>query len=548
MPIVLPPDAPFQSVPGASASSPLAADLTGPLKAAYTQTQDAWGGRWTAATVHVKGQALPRGLQALLDRHNPELTRALVRSGHRLGGRFVADPAQDPAQTARRLAQADGQVLDQLVDLGLLSARPQNTVDAGASRHEGSRTEQDFQEMEGSLIHMMASPQGDFSSLTGLNRGVDPVAFRWMTLMHEAAHAELAATRHNPFEMPGWTGEQNQAMNHLVFGNPFSRSRQVFEESFADVYGALMALRVTNEAPAMRQAIGAMQDIRVQMTAQRLVRIMKEGNTHAAYARHFDSHTASTALEHLMHDVATGRLAVADLSPERLKRTAQHYASRSVVEYLNGPEGRAVDDLAWAERRSSDPGHPHADDRFLMKVETPRVGDYLTSRLDAYAQAGSLDEIGPALTSGDPVLDAVAERDAQFAAAFWALSPSDRDAVGRTMDEGKVPASASPAVGELLDRMSEAVRAALADPQVHDALGARMAADARVVREALASSSPFLGVHAAVQSTARTVALPGSLGQRAVQVGLTPAVAIGARVAGEASVSLGWNGPGSRHH
>lgn len=366
------------------------------LRAAYRQTLEAWGGH-AAVTVHTTGKPLPAGLQALMARHNPALERALVgASGRPSSGKPVS------AALAQALQAADGQVLDRLVQEGWLTQRPQERVDRPWGDQD-SYTENQWDRLGVATVHMAASPSAFH---------VDPVLFRWVTLCHEAAHTDLARQAGPLFHLNAWTPAQNTAMSRLLFWREDTHARGVFEESYADAYGALLALRLTDKAawPAVETLLAQ----REANTAARQAAIHRAGDTPAVTLANFDPHVTEAGLRQVMQAVKAGEVNVATLTPAQMRSLAREAASASLVAFLRGPEGRVADEWAWAQATP-------ATDEARRQVEGERLQQYLGDRQEAYFLAANRRQVMAPEPGEDPVLQAVARQDADFANQYWAL-------------------------------------------------------------------------------------------------------------------------------
>lgn len=488
MPLDLPP-AVSQASASASPASPLSQQLPRRLGTPYAQTLDAWGGRWQGAQVQVAGEKIPVGLQAMLDRHNPALAQALSRQGNLTGSHFVWDPSVSAQSRNQRLRQADRQILGLLVDRGCLSRQPHNDVLSGA---QGSEAGLVFSRL--GQISLSASPQADLGIPVAFEGGVDPVALRWVALSHEAAHLQQA-TLADPFEMPGWSPEQNTAMNRLFFTSVVkdSMTAEVYAESFADAYGAMMALALSDGAAGMRQTLSAFQGVRTQAMeanqAQMSAALARGETPYAVATEQLDEHRTSPALDHLLSDVDQGVLNLSAMTPAQMQAAARAYASESVVAFHLS---QALNELAWAQGQAvkGAPNAPGNDP--LHNQEQQRINGYLATRLAAFAYAASEDQVASPLPQTEPMLARLASQDATFRAAFWEMSEADRAAAARSLDQGKLEASAG------LQAFWGKLQAASADlwdrPEVQREVRTALASDADQVSAALrAVSSRTLG-------------------------------------------------------
>jgi hypothetical protein len=494
---------PVQSQALPAHPSPLAQGLPRPLGQAYADTLDAWGGQWQSVRVEVAGQQLPVGLQALLNRHNPALARVVAAQNPGAGGRFVFDPRLDPHTARDQLTQADAQVLGVLHSQGLLTAQPHNNViaDGGESSNAGGVFSRHGN------VSLNDNAQAGLMAAMTWEKGVDPVALRWLVLSHEAAHIQLLRVA-EPFHMNGWSGEQNASMNHLFFSTSVgsSMSASVYAESFADVYGAMMALSVTASAPNMRATLGAFQRMRTDTAATNdalMARLEREGKTpHEAAGLLMDEHHTSPALDHFLADIDQGRLVLKDLTPAQLSAAAQGYASESVVAFQESHAGQALNELAWARGQTvtGQPLPPGSDP--LVTQENQRMQGYLGERLAAFAFAPTQEAVRAPGEQADPVMAAMAAQDGSFRAAFWQLSANDRRAVADSLDQGnaqKLPASFQ----TYLARTQAALDGLMKQPALQQHLSEALQADAQTIQKALAS--PRGG-------------LPATLGQRMQQL------------------------------
>lgn len=489
MPLDLPP---AMSQLSAAQASPLSQQLPRRLGEPYARTLEAWGGRWQGAQVQVAGATIPTGLQAMLDRHNPTLTQALSRQGHLTGSRFVWGPTVPAESRDLRLRQADRQVLDLLVDRGFLSRRPNNEVLSGA---EGSEAGLVFSRL--GQISLSGSPQADLGLPLTFEGGVDPVALRWVALSHEAAHLQQA-TLTDPFEMPGWSSEQNKAMNRLFFTTAVkdSMTAEVYAESFADAYGAMMALALSDGAPGMRQTLSAFQGVRTQAMeanqAQMSAALARGETPYAVATEQLDEHRTSPALDHLLSDFDQGVLNLSAMTPAQMQVAARGYASESVVSFHLSQAGQALNELAWAHGQAvrdapADPGNDP-----LRNQEQQRINGYLATRLAAFAYAASEDQVASPLPQTDPMLARLAAQDATFRAAFWKMSENDRATVARSLDQGKL--EASPGINAFWGKLQAASADLWNRPDVQREVRVALASDADQVSAALrAASSRTLG-------------------------------------------------------
>jgi hypothetical protein len=411
------------------------------LEGAYRATSQALGVTWTGVAVQVDGPALPAGLHAMLTRHNPALAQAVGGAGT-----YTQTLPGTAVQRTRALTAADRAVLTVFQATGLLTALPDNAVVAPVAGVGGGDAFQFEGDVGAARLQMDPDITGSFQAILDDPRlaQVDPVALRWLTLAHEAAHAQSTLWGADPFEHPTWSASANAAMNRLVFhaggslGDAMEmrspRPAGIFNEGFADTYGALMLLRVTHNAPQAIRVIEEMAAIRHAMSAARLsdleAGLLAPGTSRVAAAEQaFDPHATEDAWALLLHDLHGGALAHLEAqSPEALRTQARHYASEGMVAFLHSPEGRMINDLGWAIGRSDDPADPAQDPNVVATAQMERIQAYLQQRLGEYSLAAARHRPvhAPASPGADPVFAHFAQEDAALALAFAHLPAAER--------------------------------------------------------------------------------------------------------------------------
>jgi hypothetical protein len=430
--------------------------LPASVQDAYRQTWVAWGGA-TVAVVHTTGKPLPPGLQAMVARHNPALARSLMAPGHTDKNR--GQPA--PAALLRALQAADGRILDQLVAGGWLAVRPELHEDRPMGDQD-SYTENQWDRLGTAAIHMAVSP----APFPG-----DPVLFRWVTVCHEAAHVDLARRADAPFHLNAWSPAQNAAMNRLLFWQEDTQVRGVFEEGYADAYGVLMALRVTQ---------GAAMPAAQTLLTQREANARKE----QALSTAFDPHDTEVGLGQVLAAVKSGQVEVQTMSPAQLRAVAREAASANLVAFLSSPAQTVHPAWAWAKDAP-------ATDEARREIEGERVQAYLADRQEAYFLATSLQEVAPPQPGSDPVLQAIAQQDADFASQYWALPEALRTQMKAAYLMGDASMASEQAQEELIaltNGMANAAAEAIADDGLWNRLTRQVSADHATVQVALAAS------------------------------------------------------------
>lgn len=492
MPVDLPP----VSADTGTRQTPLERQLPAALKTSYAAMMATWGARWVGVQLQMPGGKLPEGLQHLLDRQNPALAQAVVK--HNKSAAFVFDPDLSTAQQAVVLQHLDGQMLELLTQRGWLTAQPKNAVSFDPD--EGSAAGLVF--TTAPSVQLLGAPEGDFSGKDLFARGMDPVAFRWLTLCHEAAHVEMLERSHL-FHQVGWSTAQNEAMNLLFFDNHSiqTKTAMVYAESFADTYGAMMALSVTGEATGMRQSLSVFQTMRHESTVAQDAGYAALVNSHPqaalqALEQGLDPHRTSPALDQMLADYDSGRLDLNHASPEALKQRAEHYASDAVVAFQQSAMGQALHEWAWASDQAVPGAAPLADYSALQDKETDRLFNYMSTRMLAYAMAAPGHPVTSAPHQVDPVMAQLAAEDHLWQQRYAALPATDHQAIRQALETGTL------------------VSTPTLDGYLHQAQG-RMET---LLRTHDASVRAVLGQAAKVVEASVAPPLPRTLGVRLTQV------------------------------
>lgn len=380
-----------------------------PLEAAYRQAVRALGVHCVGATLVTVDGPVPVGLKAFLDRHNPALAQAAL----------AASPAPLAAPSPRfitaervqagELEASDRQVLAWLVQEGLLESMPTYGVaDVGANGGL-TRTEWGFPELTRIAIDANPMPVFRLGDI-GLQDRVDPVLFRWMVVLHEAGHAQMAHDM-APFTLPGLTPDERTLVNQVMRGPAAvpDNLAQVFGESYADAFAALSLLRLTHASPAARQAVESFRQGRVHLSAQKAAE-------HA-----FDVDDTSPTLNRLCADLwdRPDRLAaVSSATPAQLRVWAGRYASAGVHQWALDWEAAhpnaPVFAVGWVFPDVSTTLTPQQKDEVTQAfavVLDQKVEAYGRQRLIAYLQAGAHGQVKPPQTDGDPLLEVLARAD-----------------------------------------------------------------------------------------------------------------------------------------
>jgi hypothetical protein len=208
----------------------------------------------------------------------------------------------------------------------------------------------------------------------GLPTTLDPVLARWFVLLHEAAHTELGELP-SPFVHAGWSPVTNQAVSDLLFdpGRLGSASFGVFDETFGDVYGALMLLRLAPDRAAAIRVVEAMRDLRDAERAHRLP-LVQDGL--------FDPHAQVDGLGDLCR-----RLARADYrgwldaaTPDQLRQEALAQTSAQLVAWWRAHPEQVQGDFDWARPQPEEPA-------ILRVTETQRLIAFRQTRALSYLLA-----------------------------------------------------------------------------------------------------------------------------------------------------------------
>jgi hypothetical protein len=191
-----------------------------------------------------------------------------------------------------------------------------------------------------SVISAAVAPDADLALHD--REHLDPVLTRWFVLLHEAAHTELGEIQ-APFVNPNWDPKTNQAMADLLFdpGRLGNQTFGVFDETFADVYGALMLMRLAPEPADAVKVVNAMHQERLDEHHQQLP-LVQDGL--------FDPHAAVNGLGELCD-----RLKHADFqqwthmaTPDELRQEALAETSAVVVQWLVAHPAQFQGDFDWA--------------------------------------------------------------------------------------------------------------------------------------------------------------------------------------------------------
>ena len=436
MPVSVPPSPASVVAPLArSVLSPMETHLPSDLQATYAETLKTWGGRWLGVQLVSSGAALPPGLQALLNRENPALSLTMAHQGQ--GARFVFDPSLSEEQQALALKQMDHHVLSIWEKEGWLTTKPSTSNQVSFDPAEGSDAGRVFTDRPS--ITMAGAPQNVLPKEI-LARGVDPVALRWFILAHEASHLQQLTMSH-VFHESSWSPEQNAAMNLLLFDvkGDQSMTSQVYAESFADVYGAMMALSLTRNAPVMQRTLATFLSFRQETTKQEdqaFDAAMKKGVDPVAFlTASEDPHRTAPALRQMLADAKSGTLDLAHLSPAELREKAEGYASTAVVAFLRSPMGQAIHEWSWGRDQNLAQGLSNPN-QSTANQERGRLAQYLMQRMLVYETDARHGTLTPPSVQADPMLAHFEARDSQWRARYLNLPKVDREAMQKLFATG----------------------------------------------------------------------------------------------------------------
>lgn len=391
------------------------------LAPAYQRAAEAMGVNCLGVNVLAFQGDLPKGLHALLSRYNPALAQAVGRAG---GVRFVyAKPGPAAIQA---LEATDRQALGWLVDQGLLQALPGNTVidtgQGGLTRTMPGFPDHSQISLDSDVRHTMGTSTLPFSDR------LDPVLFRWLSLFHEAGHAQRAMDE-APFQLPNIHGSARVAINQLIRG-PTSHQEAfgaIFDESYADAFAVLSLLRLTHATPAAWAVVNFLRQAR------------HDGEHHPRTAG-FDPHSATHSLDRLLRDLQEDPERLAQLevaNPRQIRQWASRYASWGAGRWAHA-QSASEPALGWTQV-IPDPTETKENQILLrsvfFEIQDDKMTAYLRARVAAYATSSSKETLPPPLTDGDPLLVFLASHDAHFQKTFEAIgSRHTHDVAARILD------------------------------------------------------------------------------------------------------------------
>lgn len=223
---------------------------------------------------------------------------------------------------------------------------------------------------------------------------LDPVLIRWFVLLHEAAHTELGEI-HSPFVNPDWNPDTNQAMADLLFdpGRLGNQTFGVFDETFADIYGGLMLMRLAPDPLVAAKVIAAMHASRERERHQRIPVVLD-----GLFDPHAEVNGMATLVEKL--DRADYRAWIQAATPEQLRQEALAQTSAVVVAWLLAHPEQFEGDFGWAKA--------HPDYRMILPVtEQLRLVAFRQNRALSYQLAPWADpRAAQAQTFGSPLFQA----------------------------------------------------------------------------------------------------------------------------------------------
>lgn len=236
----------------------------------------------------------------------------------------------------------------------------------------------------------------------------DPVLLRWFVLLHEAAHTELGEI-HSPFINPDWDPKTNQAMSDLMFdpGRLGDQTFGVFDETFGDVYAALMLVRLApaDHALAAKKTIEGVRNLRTVERHTRMPLVLDSL---------FDPHSQVDGL-----GILVGKLTEPDFlgwlhtaTPYQLIQEALWETSDSVTTWLRTDKPRFQDDFGWAK------AHPENLKIGRITAEL-RLVNFRRRRALSYVLDPSADpHAAQAQTFGSPLFQAQLSQDGVWHANF----------------------------------------------------------------------------------------------------------------------------------
>lgn len=405
MPIALPP---HQTTMPSDVVGDQARQSLGPaggsLLSAYHRAARALGMKCVGVNVLAVQGDLPKGLSALLSRHNQGLANSVGTSG---GVRFVyAHPS--PAAYAT-LAASDRQAMGWLVEQGFLQKIPGLSVvetgQGGLTRIVPGDQKQAQISLDSDISRVMSSETLPFPN------HLDPVLFRWLALFHEAGHAQRAL-ENQAFVAPAAAAGSVKILNELLMGPtayPSSLS-QTFDESYADTFAVLAMLRLTHSSKQAWAVVDYLQKTRHDMQKHPI-------------EKGYDPHASSSALDRLITDLRANPSHQEDLwsaPPARIHQWASQYASWGTQIWAQHLPSESTA-LGWTQV-VPDPTETSENQAILndvfFQVQSDKINTYLKARVAAYVNHSPEQVIPVPQTDGDPLLVALSTHDGNFRSVF----------------------------------------------------------------------------------------------------------------------------------
>jgi hypothetical protein len=355
----------------------------------YARTRTLLAGPVRRAFPSVSPRLVP-----FLDRYNPGLVSALTRN--------PALHESPDALDTQGLQEADQHLMAALAQTGFLTQMPEVWVTS-----TGMAAETDIVPgLQAQTTIVTHSDPTKALVMPGLDAShVDPVLLRWLVLFHEAAHTERGQMT-DPILVTGQSAQAIRALNSLVWesGDFAGPGREVFDETFADLYAAGMLLQVTRGSPQAVAAIRYLRDFRLAEQTR--------SKTHAGAS---EGHGAGDALGQVLASFRQTPSLWTRAKPASLQLRTRRMAGDVMVAWWK-QSGEAVN---WA--KTGKPGDNH-------ELGWLRASDYLRLRIMSYVlNSDSRTPKGLEAEAGDsPLLQALAGQDEDLRDSFFReVSPDD---------------------------------------------------------------------------------------------------------------------------